>query len=93
LLAFVAIATKRIKTVSTPPKPTTQKGDDGQPGGAALHQAPVPLAFVGRPYHELVTALLLCDGTGGTGTGGVAPWAREVPLGLLRRKSENRAWR
>lgn len=101
-------------------------GDDGRAGGAMLHQVPVPLPFVGRTYGELVTALLLLDGTtpthhgqhggdrnsdggisGGDGYRGdsdgggtpraaaplPAPWAHEVPLGLLRRKSENRGWR
>jgi hypothetical protein len=78
-----------------------------------LHQVPVPLAFVGRTYGELVTALLLVSGgaegatsapaappqaqnaasPGFKGAPLPAPWAHEVPLGLLRRKSENRGWR
>jgi hypothetical protein len=85
-----------------------------------LHQVPVPLAFVGRTYGELVSALLLVEGApagakpangsgnaagaeaGGEAAGPAeapadaplpAPWPHEVPLGLLRRKSENRGWR
>jgi hypothetical protein len=104
-----------------------------------LHQIPVPLPFVGRTYGELLSALLLVQGTPGGGAGDEdarapadrsfceqgedapgggagfadggfeaaddggpapappqlqpAPWAHEVPLGLLRHKSENRGWR
>lgn len=76
-------------------------GDDGRPKGAALHQVPVPVAYVGRTYGELASALLLARGGGESGGGEAeventplpAPWPHEVPLGLLRRKSENRGWR
>lgn len=48
-----------------------------------LQQQPVAPDLVGRTYAELVTALLLNP----------EPAERRLPLGLLRRKSENRAWR
>lgn len=64
------------------PSASCAAGDDGRPGGAMLQQIPVPAALVGHTYGELVSHLLLDPSHG-----------RAVPLGLLRRKSENRAWR
>ena len=121
-LAHPARATHRRRPPASPLKPhPCLTGDDGRPGGAMLHQVPVPMPFVGRTYGELVTALLLmpatastaaaaaagsgAHGANGAAEGGAAgaaagaaralpaPWAHEVPLGLLRRKSENRGWR
>jgi hypothetical protein len=58
-------------------------GDDGRPGGATLRQIRVPRDLVGQPYSALVRRLLASP----------RPQERAVPLGLLRRKAENRAWR
>jgi hypothetical protein len=58
-------------------------GDDGRPGGAMLQQQPVPRHLVGCCYQQLVTHFLMHPD----------PLRRCVPLGLLRRKAENRAWR
>eukprot|EP00884_Botryococcus_braunii_P010003 jgi/Botrbrau1/19003/Bobra.0100s0037.1 len=54
-------------------------GDDNMPGGALLHQINVPPHLVGRPYRDLVMFLTLTQYL--------------VPLGLYRRKSENRSSR
>ncbi|WIA32340.1 hypothetical protein OEZ86_003176 [Tetradesmus obliquus] len=62
---------------------TELAGDDGRPGGAMLLQLPVPPHLVGCTYKELVAHFLQAP----------QPHKRHVPLGLLRRKAENRAWR
>jgi len=57
-------------------------GDDpggSSPGGALLHQMKLPPGFAGRPYRHLFNHLVHCYGV--------------VPLGLLRPKPENPAWR
>jgi hypothetical protein len=48
-----------------------------------LQQQPVPSHLVGCCYHDLVLYYL----------GSPDPLQRHIPLGLLRRKAENRAWR
>jgi hypothetical protein len=48
-----------------------------------LQQLPVPPHLVGAPYSHLVSHWLSHRD----------PLQRYVPLGLLRRKAENRAWR
>lgn len=58
---------------------TELAGDDGRPGGALLRSIHLPDEFVGRPYGELVSHLVLYEGI--------------IPLGLYRRKSENPLWR
>jgi hypothetical protein len=63
---------------------TELTGDDGRPGGAMLQLVPVPPHLVGHPYSQLVTHLV---------TRGVSAGGPLLPLGLLRRKSENRGWR
>eukprot|EP00775_Hariotina_reticulata_P001447 gene1447-1788_t len=62
---------------------TELAGDDGRPGGAMLLQLPVPSHLVGCTYKELVRHFLTSS----------EPHMRHVPLGLLRKKAENRAWR
>lgn len=62
---------------------STAAGDDGRPGGAMLQCLPVPQHLVGATYGELVRHFLTSP----------APHMRHVPLGLMRRKAENRAWR
>lgn len=54
-------------------------GDDNMPGGALLQQINVPSHLIGRPYGELVMLLTLTQ--------------HLIPLGLYRRKSENKASR
>jgi hypothetical protein len=63
---------------------TELTGDDGRPGGAMLQLVPVPPHLVGHSYSQLVTHLV---------TRGVSAGGPLLPLGLLRRKSENRGWR
>jgi len=48
-----------------------------------LQQLPVPPHLVGCTYRELVRHFLTSP----------EPHLRYVPLGLLRKKAENRAWR
>lgn len=48
-----------------------------------LQQQPVPLSLVGCYYAELVQHYLSSPD----------PQQRYVPIGLLRKKAENRAWR
>jgi hypothetical protein len=48
-----------------------------------LLQLPVPAHLVGCTYKELVSHFLSSP----------QPQDRHVPLGLMRRKAENRAWR
>jgi hypothetical protein len=58
-------------------------GDDGRPGGAMLQQQAVPSHLVGCCYQELVSHYV----------GHPDPRQRYIPVGLLRKKAENRAWR
>jgi hypothetical protein len=48
-----------------------------------LQQQPVPVHLIGCCYSELVSHFLNHPD----------PLQRHIPLGLLRKKSENRAWR
>lgn len=57
-----------------------------------LQQAPVPAALVGRPYSDLVAFCLLGARSDATAAGAAFPPGC-LPLGLLRKKGENRAWR
>ena len=61
-----------------------------------LQLVPVPPQLVGRPYSMLVTAFVLqgqpaYSSSSGSSTEGRA-LGSVLPLGLLRRKSENRGW-